>query len=274
MDLTPRILADNLFSRSGVSVTDPGAASGYPAANLYDGIGWLKWMPDTTADKELIVDAGSAVAPDAWGLVGHNLFTETTTAALYYSDASATGPWTLEDSYAPTSDEDFMRALDGTESHRYWRILFSSIDATSLFVSEALLGEAVSFSIGLDWRGFDPDDEEPVTSMQRNRLGHVIGVQFDHSRRRQRWIWPMIPTSELDDATTYTGFGWWRKEIARRNVPALYLWNADETSQTYQHEAIWGHVTQFPRQPLRTALADGWRRLELEITGRVSGEDD
>ena len=258
MNKTPRAVGDSFYRRPGVIVTVTSELSAeFAGTNLFDLIGWKPWRPSSTAAQQVNVDlgVGNETAPDAWGIVGANSNDQGAAYALRWSDTSITGPWTGLDSLTPGTNEDFLRSLDGSESHRYWSIRITGFSSTALVVSEVVIGEAVSFPLSIEWPGFDPNFEAPVTNFDRNAHGHIIGAQYDYSARPETWRIPLLPNSFLQDLTEFTGWRWLFENYIRPSRPVFFLWNADETSNAHQFEAIWGNGFDF-RAPLRTACVD------------------
>lgn len=146
----PLIGFDNFF-RTGTVTTD-----GTDEENAFDWNTTDVWTSPATATAFLRVDMGSEVPADYVGISGHTIFSQTGAIQVQYGpDGSA---WT--DALSPTtvtpSDDGCIFLPFASVSARWWRILFSGLDA-AITVAVASLGPRLLLQRGMQ-AGYTPPD--------------------------------------------------------------------------------------------------------------------
>lgn len=268
----PIIVREDFFRRTdltGHSVPDPGSLTGFSFTRLADDKDYLAWRPSTIADKSYAVDlgAGNTIEANVVAILGHTLFTETASVTVSHSDTAITGPFTdVVGPFAPSNNRIIVRTFESAGAHRFWRVLFSSIDSTSLQVSEVFLGRRIEFPFGIEWRGFDPLEEMPVNRAVRTEQGHVIKVTSDFSRRLGSWEFRFLPDSFVGDETLFIGFKDWWDTVGSKGLPSVFHWNPGSPG-SFEQDGVWAIVRGTMGRPLATQIDSGFRNVSFDFEG-------
>lgn len=170
----PIILYDNRLADGTVTATT--TAAGYAAANIIDWRAYTFWRSADTATQYLTVDCGEALAADAVGIHGHNLFSVGATLAVECSsDDFATDVTVASAGALVTSDGPLLRTF-AAQTKRYWRIKITTLSA-ACYIAVAAIGARFTFSESIDGE-FTPAAERfdsDVESSPGQMLGGVRG---------------------------------------------------------------------------------------------------
>lgn len=164
------------------TVADPGTATGYSIASLYDMRPSKIWKSNTTVKPiNIDIDAGSDVAnADYIGLVNHNLFTLGATVKVMANTAAQGSPATNQVMAATAVTEDTVSLLPMTAPgvKRYWRIQITVAGASfaaAPFIGECYMGMKTTLNEYMT-PAFDPFFDQVEVAGSRSEGGHYLGA--------------------------------------------------------------------------------------------------
>jgi len=265
----PGICFDNLFARSGTSVTDPSETTGYPATRLYDGLTFHAWKPDgLSATEDLIGDLGALVTAGGrmmFGLIGHNAYDESVTVQVAHSPNGIA--WTTVFTHTPLDNRDVIYAWNQTTWARYWRARFSGIGSANLQVSELPIGQAVLLPDSLEFEGFDPKAPTRRDRMSRaDESGEPVRAWITALQRNAgiRLSWVPVPMLKYDDPAT--GFDYWLENVADAGKPFLWHW-AGSLQTEFRYDGFVAQLDGEVEEELASRIDDGRRHVTMKLTG-------
>ena len=173
----PIILAANIFETATPTATD--TATGYDVLNILDRRTYTLWKAASFGTKYLTIDAATATAVDALGIIGHNLSTCSATISVEHS---TTGLWAGEEveilaGFTVTTDKAILKTFTSA-TIRYWRIKIVTA-AIAPYIAVAFLGPRATFSRAMTIN-FDPFPEKLITETNRSKGGHILGTTIQY----------------------------------------------------------------------------------------------
>jgi len=131
------------------TITVTSEATGYEKENAQSWKTSSWWQAAAAGTVYFNIDAGSSVSADSWGIVGHDLSSNSGTIKPQYS---ATGAWAGEELdfdtvQTPTGKETIFRKVT-SQSARYWRFEIASTTVAS-FIANFYLGVSLSLERGI-----------------------------------------------------------------------------------------------------------------------------
>lgn len=277
MSATPAVLVEDFFRDGHGTVTDPSAATGYPASRLRDSKDYLDWVAPSTGAVLYKVDLGLGgdLEADMFALLGSNLHVAAPDMYVQYSDndiAYTTVASILTAGWANRSNGDVFAAFSGAGAHRYWMVYLGATASVPCSAREIYLGRRVSFPYGIDpFQGFDPRAEIPMNRVYESEQGFILETTSDFVRREMAWQFQNIPPDFWTDATQWTGFRWWWENYALRGRPGVFAWNPGVIGSTFEQDALFGVPVVQGSPNLATSVDRGYRNLSFRIKGRLSG---
>ena len=177
----PQFLFDNRFE-DGTPVASQAVETGFSVLSIIDGRPYKQWKQgNTTVPSYITVNAGSALAADTIGIIGHNFNTAGVTYKVEYSiDNFAADTNDAFAAYAPTDDLAIFKTFT-TQTKQYWRVTFT---ATTLapFAGVIILGERLTFE-KYPMKGFDPDRVKIVAETSKSKGGNILGSIINYHDR-------------------------------------------------------------------------------------------
>lgn len=235
----PFILYHNLMDETGATLTASSTASGYDVNNLKDRNSFTYWKSTGGASEWIKIDLGgvSTLYPDAFGMTGHNLYTQTAGLTFEYSDddiSYATGAYSLAITPAKMrTDSTMVSALvttggTWTSGHRYWRVSFSGCDA-AIQIGAFCIGRRLDLYTYMD-EGFDPTSIQLVSRQARSRGGTYVGQVVDHVKQTVKLdVGPAgYATSWMDeDSDTLPSWGQFMHRYWSKGRPFWFRWGGE-----------------------------------------------
>jgi len=122
----------NLLTDSGVTITASTEATDREKENAYDWNTSDWWQGTAAGTHTLILDYGSSVACDYMACAAHDIFDNSGTIRLFYSDTGTSGPWTgLFSSITPADNTSIFKTFTSV-SKRYYKIEIVDSGSASL----------------------------------------------------------------------------------------------------------------------------------------------
>ena len=256
---------------TGHTVTDPSAATDYPATRMRDDKDYIFWKAGGTGtlNYDLDLGVGNDLAADFIAIISHNFGTEGVSWE-YLSGASNPASDSVIAAVSPSNDRIQCRAFDGATARRYHRIQLTNVTADTI-IGEVLLGRRIDFPYGVDpGIGFDPIAEVPRNRASRSENGNIIRTTSDFSERTSSWQFKMLANTFVGDETAPTGgvpgFRWWWDNYGSKMGPSVFSWNPGNPGD-FERDAIWGVADGSVSRPLATQLDTGFRDVMFNIIG-------
>lgn len=146
---------DSLFLRSDVVFSASSEDSGFPGENAAS---WLTysggWRSSVAGDQSLVASFAQTEAANSYGLFKHNLGDIGGTVKLQESDDGVTWTDVTGTEKTPTDNRTIFIVFD-SQTHPYWRLLFTIPTGETLIVGQAFVGPAMQLFGGPE-TGFTP----------------------------------------------------------------------------------------------------------------------
>ena len=197
-------------------LTSSGDAAGFPVETLANPLTAERWKA-TTADSEILIDAGAPVKADYIGMASHNFATQNATLTIEYSNDAAS--WNLITSHFSADNKPIMVIFNEIES-QYWRI---SISADSpVFLGVLYIGQLLLMERGI-YGGHTPITMGRNTRRIQNK---TEGGQFAGISIIREGVSTSINFQHMDA-------NWYRANfepfvIAARGKPFFWAWRNQE----------------------------------------------
>lgn len=174
---TPLIGYLSMLRLSTTTVTDPGSASGFPIANLYDFRATSQWKYNSllsTAHIDIDTGAGGVNA-DYIALVNHNLHTLSATVRVLADTVSPAAVEVLA-AVSPSEDTVTVKTFTAPGAKRYWRVSIAGTPFSVLpYVGEMFLGLKTSLPEYCA-PSMDPFMTDAEAKGSRSEGGHFLGA--------------------------------------------------------------------------------------------------
>jgi hypothetical protein len=227
---TGRIGYKNLFTTTGVTVTESDEVVGFESENAYDWKQYDWWKQSALGTSWLRASFASAKSADYMCVFGHNLYLVGGSIKPQYStDAGAT--W-LDATTAVTPTTSKTQFIGFTSvSAADWRCLVVTTTGQSI-ISGIMIGEAMVFNRGLQ-TGFSPATLSPDVEYKTGKS--EMGVNLGGSVKRTG-ISGDIQLKNLDPTWVRTD---WELMIDHFNLgyPAAFAW--DYVDHNDESALIW-----------------------------------
>lgn len=273
----PVILVESFFRDSHGTVTDPSAATGFPAARLYDEKNYLAWKASSTAATFLHVDLGvaGALEANAFMLLGSNLDTGDYLFQVDYSDDNAFWVSVLALTAVQAGARDngnIFATFDGAGAHRYWRVFWGASGGAVAEAREIYLGRRLEFDYGIDPAiGFDPRAETPQNRMYQSEKGYIVETLSDFVGRSPTWSFRRMVESFWDDETEWTGFKWWWQNYALLGRMGVFMWNPGVLGSAFENDGLFGVPLVQGSPTLDNSVDQGHRSVSFSLKARRDG---
>jgi hypothetical protein len=174
------------------TVTSSDYSDVYPFANVLDLRLSKIWKgTDDDVDQRIVIDCGSAVAPDAIAICGHNFDVQTIKIQANTSDSWGSPAF----SYTFTSIEDLLYYFYSGTAYQYWSILIEDNDASHIpEIGYIFFGDYFRLDVGIspskvrrDKSIFDQSDQGALFSYD----GEIF--------REYKISIPLLAESEIED---------------------------------------------------------------------------
>lgn len=230
MAITTTIGAENLLQTATVTAS----ADTANAPNCYDSMLTDFWQPGSGA-QTLIIDNGSAVSFDYWGIAGHNLGTDSASVAIAWSDDDIS--YTTIETLNPSTDAVIFSTFTSV-SHRYIKI---TVTGTAPKIGRINVGAKIEPAGTLSVPFTPPKyagERELVTNLTEQGLpiGNVVKytkypVQMSFKNVSVSWLdsnWADF----YDKISTDLFFIMW--DSLNRPTETAICWLTDDSNPSYQ----------------------------------------
>lgn len=219
---------------SASTLTATSEEVGFPVENILDRKAYNPWKATTTAQQDIEIDMGGAVAADYIAFAGSNLKAESLTMTLF--SGAAFPPVTTKATIvgSTVSDSGVHFEPFTTDTKQYWRIRISASAGDVAFVGMIYLGVTFSLTEYLP-ATLDPNVEVVNSEMERSRSGNALGAVMSSLERPMtlsigpagaEWTTLFTPTDFLND--------FW-KNHARKHRPFFFNANTDSPTIFESH---------------------------------------
>ncbi len=262
----------NAVSRSITSAKD-----GTSIDNLGDLQEATVWSPASTADQTYFVDLGDGtggttgpINPTYLAFINHNFGTKGVKFTVQGSDDAivwnpSRGPFGFANDYPYVST--FEPGLSPAP-RRYWRLIFTDIPDTDIFIGQIRFCEATVFPQGPEI-GFDPNVEIPRFRSGPRETGFFIEEPTgDNVLRTVRFNYQWLPGSFLNDTTIRTGFRYWWENVGKKGLPTLFHWNAG-TPGFFRSDAVLGSVVSDVSENLNGLVNSDYYGISFTVRGKA-----
>lgn len=253
--------ADSRLDKDTLTVTSENTS--FPKANLTDDRVFTVFKPATNVDPlDIITDTGGAGAVvDYFGMVGHDLGTQTATIEFAHSSDNIT--YTTIFTVTPTTDRIIMRTFTAA-ANQFFRLRITGTDAIPS-IGEVSWGKRVEPPFSISFRGFDPQAEQPEMRINRSQTGNILGSRFAFAERSALVNIPLITDSFLRDNTLGGFLDFWDNH-AGIGKPFFFQWCID---CNFEQDAFFGvnEPGSAINRPLKTQMTKGFRDLEFTVIG-------
>lgn len=220
----------NLLTTTGVTVTASTEATGYEAANAYDGFGFDWWKPTATGDSWIKASFAAVQACDYVAIWGHDLSDHTSTYKVQYSDDDAA--WSdAFTAITPTNNNTIYKSWTSS-SHKYWRVVINN-PTTIAAIAGIQFGEYMAMPHGAEV-GFAVPTIAPKISYKtaRSESGSFIGGSQLH-----QGVEGSISFTNITPAFVRSD---WEPFIAHVQTPAVFVMAWDTVTYTDEIVLAWG----------------------------------
>lgn len=236
---------------SGLTATS--TAAGYSVQNLYNMLESTLWKATSSADQEIVFDAGSGqtYTADYLAIANHNLKDVGATIALQFSDDNFVSDIrNVFTPYAAGSNKALVK--EGTsQTGRYSKVKLSGMTGIP-FMAICIWGPLTE--IGVAQTSFDPNAQNNKASVNISSTGHLLGIHATYIERTMALIFNYLTPA------TYAKLNLWWETSGMGNF--FIAWNLSEDA-TAVYLMRPSNTFKSPHQ------ADGQRRqVTINLTGR------
>lgn len=221
----------NNLVKSGAIISTSGDAVGYEKENAQSWKTSTWWKADDDFQSQLIIDMGTAVDVDWFGIAGHDIAAN---SSNYYIDYSLTGAFLGEEvlikgTTTPTEDVTIFENITLVNA-RYFRFVFNVSDVgTAAHIGNLFLGEALQLERGMP-QGFSPANLNRKRNILNNKSnsGNFLGRIIKHEGAE-------IKINQKTITRTWIDANWTALADSIELYPFYFLWD----SVTYANEAAY-----------------------------------
>jgi hypothetical protein len=172
--------------------------------------------------------------------------------ALKYSDNDS--DWSnCFTPFNPASDKALWKSF-AEQTHRYFKLVLPAGYTAAPQIGILFIGGFMQFPSWPSGR-FDPDEQEIVFSMNRNRAGHLLGANEFYRRR------------EISAEFQVISFAWFASTFMpfwNTHVPRPFFWIWDETNHSGEV-----YLVAMDKGMLSSPMGPNSRTLKLDLIGVV-----
>ena len=250
-------------SPASFSVT-PVAATGFPESRLNDDRDFLAFKWSATGTLDVVYDAGvgNTGNVDYFAMVGHDLFTQGSTAVFASSPDDIV--YTTIFTVTPTDDNIVLRAFTLVAA-RFFRLRVTGSTAAPS-ISELNFGEQVQIPFNMG-TGFDPQAERTRMRSTRSQTGNILGTVALFSERSAAINLPFMPNSFVN-GTSIGDFKEFWDNHASLGKPFFWAWNPANPGN-FEKDAFFAVIVNDATlaRPVTTPLDSGFRDIRFNIVG-------